>query len=194
MYHKHHTKGIVLGNATDGEGSTRAKVLTEDFGLISVKFQGAKDGRSKFRPASQAFSFGTFSLIRGKSGWRAAGALLEKNFFEILKDRRQDLTIAANIFSLIRKILGEEEKSPVFEITLAFLNFLENCSQDSNTAALECLTAARILHVSGYLSSDPSLLLPLSSWEVSAGGLESLAPKRSAVIKLINQSLKSIQI
>ncbi len=194
MYHKHHTRGIILASFPEGDGSLRAKILTEDFGLVRARFQGAKETRSKLRSSAQEFSLGTLSLIRGKSGWRVAGASLEKNFFEILKDDPLKISLAANMTKLLKKLFEDEEKNNIFKIALNFLESLENIKNPSTIAMLECLTVSRILHTLGYMKHDPELLIPLDSSEISEAYLSDIAPKRYAMVRLINQSLKDAGI
>lgn len=191
MYCKHHTKGIIISSQTEGGDSRRANIFTENFGLISARVQGARNIHSKLRSGSQDFSFGEFSLIHGKSGWRVVSVRANKNFFEIFRNFPAKLKIMGNIFNLIKKLVAEEEvKSSLFAIISNFLNFLIK-AKEQDIALAECLTLMRILHFLGYMRHDPEFVIPMSSSEIEVKDLEIIAPQRRKMVQLINESLKA---
>jgi hypothetical protein len=53
------------------------------------------------------------------------------------------------------------------------------------------LTLMRILHTLGYMRHDPELIIPISSAEINIKDMAMIAPKRSKMIALINESLKA---
>lgn len=201
MYYKHHTKGIVVGNRIDGDSSKRIDIFTENFGLINARVQGARSIYSKMRGGSQNFSFGEFSLVRGKRGWKVVSIRSEKNFFEAFRNFPSKLKIVSNVLNLIKKLVAEEihphniveqeNHASLFVIVLNFLIFLIT-AKESDIALAECLTLIRILFILGYLRHDPELLIPISSAEIAAKDLKVIAPRRFKVISLINESLKAV--
>lgn len=191
MYHKHHTKGIVIGAKIEGDNSRRVSIFTENFGLINARVQGARHTYSKLRSGSQNFSFGEFSLVHGKTGWKIVSARAEKNLFEAFRNSPAKLKIVGNIFNLIKKLISEEKTyTPIFNIISNFFNFLAT-AKESDIALAECLTLVRILHALGYMRHDPKLLIPISSTEIVIKDLEMIAPRRLKIIQLINESLKA---
>ena len=201
MYRKHHTRGIIIWGKTESGDSRRVNIFTESFGLLSARVQGGRNIHSKLRAASQDFSSGEFSLVRGKSGWRVVSARSDKNLFETFRNQPEKLKIIGNILNLIKKLVDEEEAhTDLFEIMLNFFNFLEKTpnfaeaslgKQESDIALAECLTLVRILHSLGYMRHDPELTIPLSSCEIQIADLETIAPRRSKMVQLINESLKA---
>lgn len=193
MFIKHHTKGIVISDKTEDNDSRRAVIFTQKFGLINARVQGSRVMSSKLRFSSQDFSSGEFSLIHGKSGWRLVGARAEQNFFEIFRNYPEKLKIVCNILNLIKKLVSEEENKnshhPIFSIIYNFFNFL-TIAKENNIALAECLTLMRILHTLGYMRHDPEFVAPILSTEINARHLETIAPRRSQIIALINESLK----
>jgi DNA repair protein RecO len=191
MYRKHHTRGIIISGKTEGSDSRRVNIFTESFGLLSARVQGARNIHSKLRNGSQDFSFGEFSLVHGKSGWRMVSVRAERNFFEAFRNYPSKLKIAGNILNLIKKLVAEEEaKTPLFYVISNFFNFLAE-AKEQDIALAECLTLMRILHILGYMGHDPELLIQVSSSEIEIKDLEMIAPRRSKIVKLINESLKS---
>jgi len=174
--------------------------LTENLGLLTARVQGGRNLHSKLRSGTQDFSFGEFSLVSGKGGWRLVSARTEKNFFENFRNSPAKLKISGNILTLIKKLVaeearlndeaGQEAKMPLFAVVLNFFNFLV-FAREQDIALAECLTLVRILHSLGYMRYDPDFSVPISSSEIEIKDLEMIAPKRSKMVKLINESLKA---
>lgn len=199
MYLKHHTPGIVLSGRAEGADSRRAYIFTRDFGLISVKIQGARNLCSRLRAGSQDLTLGEFSLVHGKVGWRLVSARPRKNLFEVFRDQPEKLRIICNISNLIKKLIGEEAKlknetnhkhSNIFVVLDNFFDFLQNAQMSEVTLA-ECLILMRILHGLGYMQHDPEFVMLLSSTSISIQDLVKIAPRQSQIIALINASLKT---
>ena len=98
MYHKHHTKGIVIGSNVEGDDSRRVCIFTENFGLINARVQGARNVHSKLRTGSQDFCLGEFSLVHGRAGWKVVSTKSEINIFENLRYSPEKLKIFKNIY------------------------------------------------------------------------------------------------
>lgn len=191
MYHKHHTRGIVVSSKIEGDSNKRLNIFTENFGLISAKVQGARNIHSKMRVGVQDFSLSDFSLVAGKTGFKVVSVRSEKNFFEILRNSPNKLKMVSNVLNLIKKLVDEEKaQTSLFNIVLKFFNFLV-AAEDKDIALAECLTLTRILYSLGYMGHDPELVVPLSSSEIEIKDLEMIAPHRHKMIELINESLKT---
>jgi DNA repair protein RecO (recombination protein O) len=191
MYRKYHTQGIVIFGKAEGGDNKRVNIFTESFGLVSARAQSARNLHSKLRVGIQDFSFGEFSLVHGKTGWRVVSVRPIKNLFEVFRNDTEKLKIVSNILSLIKKLVGEEKAySPLFEIVANFFVFLEKAKANEIILA-ECLTLMRILHCLGYMSNNPEFSLPIFSSEIQVPDLEMIAPHRSKIVQLINESLKA---
>lgn len=152
MRHKYSTRAIVLGRTPAGEESISASLLTEDFGLIRARSQGARKRGSKMSAGLQTLSSSDVTLLRGKDGWRMAGAVLETNWArELSEDARRK---AARVFELAdRLIRGEHEDAELFAILSGFLAALPDRSDDDQDA-LETLAVVRLLHALGFDAGD----------------------------------------
>lgn len=191
MYHKHHTRGIVVSGRSVSDSDKQINIFTESFGMISARVRGARVVRSKLRSGSQDFSSGEFSLVHGKSGWKVVSVRADQNFFEIFRQNPLKLKIVGNFFNLIKKLASEEEANPtLFEIISNFLKFLTTAAE-KDVALAECLTLMRVLRSLGYVRHDPELVIPMSSSEIRIKDLETIAPHRIKIIELINESLKA---
>lgn len=194
MYHKHHTKGIIISSRIEGDCNKRINIFTESFGLVSARVQGARNIHSKLRGGCQDFSFGEFSLLHGKTGWKVVSVRAEKNFFESLRSSPSKIKIASNVLGLLQKLISEEESknsfNSIFNIVSNFFIFLEK-AEEKDIALSECLTLVRILHALGYMRHDPELSIPISSSEIEIKDLELIALRRSKIVSLINETLKA---
>jgi recombinational DNA repair protein (RecF pathway) len=201
VYCKHHTKGIVVSSKIEGDSNKYLNIFTENFGLLNARVQGARNIHSKLRGGCQDFSLGEFSLVHGKSGWKVVSARTEKNLFEEFRNSSDKLKIVGNILNLVKKLVSEEShisltsaklptESGVFNIIYNFFNFLIK-AKENEIALAECLTLMRILHALGYMRHDPDLSVPISSYEINIEDLKTIAPRRSKMITLINESLKA---
>lgn len=190
MYHKHQTKGIVLGSKIEGDHSRRVSLFTPDFGLITARVQGARETRSKLRSSSQDFCLGEFSLVRGQAGWKVVSANTSINLFETFRLAPEKLKVITNVLNLVKKMVDEDEGRTIFEIITNFVDFLIN-TKDQDISVAECLVLLQILHTLGYMRNDPEFGFPINSLEVNAVNLEIIAPKRAKMIQLINESLKA---
>lgn len=194
MYRKQHTKGLVIYHRDEGSDSRRIGLLTQEFGLLSVKVQAARQVGSKMRPGVQDFTAGEFSLIHGKSGWRLAGVRVHKNFFSIYGPTSTKTRVMANVLNLVRKLVGEGERDQIiFETMDNFLEFMV-LAKEEEVSLLECLILLRVLHHLGYMQAEPELSLPLDSSVINPVFFEQLAPRRVRLTQLINESLKATQL
>src|SRR3989344_4510493 len=74
MYQKYSTDALVLGNHERGESARVYAMYTRDFGLVRARVAAVRSEHSRMRYALQNYSYAKVSLVRGKRGWRAAGA------------------------------------------------------------------------------------------------------------------------
>jgi recombinational DNA repair protein (RecF pathway) len=166
MRHKYSTAGIVLHRTPLSEASSLVTLLTSDVGLIRARAQGLRKPGAKMASSLQTLSESEVVLVRGKDGWRLAGALCTTNWFSELSSPAR--VRAGRIASLLFRLLSGESADPrIFTIYMQFLQSLqvaegakesaeENKGEDADAAqdAAECLTALRLLHVLGVDAGD----------------------------------------
>lgn len=184
----------MLWGRDDGPDSRRISIFTESFGLVSGKVQGARNLNSKLRSASQDFTLGEFSLVKGKNGWKVVSVRGDSNIFEDLRGSKGKLRAGVNVLNLLKKLAPEEEASPIiFPVVLNFLEFIVEADDDLVIIA-ECLVLLRVLHNLGYLREDPDFKDHLRVGVIDQTVLEALAIKKQKMIDLINESLKATQM
>ena len=151
MYAKYHTEAVVLSCRDIGESDRLVALYTRDFGLVKARASAARKESSRMRYAIQNYTHSNVSLVRGKRGWRVAGATALET---APKDRFENLAAFARIATLMtRMVIGEEEHGYLFAVLSgAHRALLEAVSEQVPT--IEILTVARILFALGYISVE----------------------------------------
>lgn len=149
MYHKYSTECIVLGSRERGESDRVFALYTQEFGLIWARASAVRTDRSRMRYALTHYSRARISLIRGKQGWRIAGAIAYANIQGPLISQQVFARAAALI---TRLVVGEERHEYLFQ-TLCEAH-AELSLDREDVAVIELIIVARILHALGYLSAE----------------------------------------
>lgn len=131
------TRGFVLGSAPSGEASKIYLIYTEDFGLVRARAQGVRLLASKLRYNLEDYSFGIFSLVRGREVWRLTGA-------EKLDLPKFSFLIRARVLNLTKRLVqGEEKNKKLFKALFSV----------TEREISEPLMLASVLDALGYLDA-----------------------------------------
>ena len=150
MYQKYHTEAIVLGSFDSGEADRTIVLFTRDFGLVRARATGIRSEHSKMRYAVQHFAYAYTSLIKGKRGWRLAGATARVHPTGDLRG----IAAFARIAELtVRLVAGEEKNEYLFEVLAEAHRALMQHHVPA-VATIEIVCAARVLYALGYLSAE----------------------------------------
>ncbi len=185
------TEGFILKSASFGEANKYFFIFTKDFGLIRVAGQSVRHLKSKLRYNLEDYSFGYFSIVRGREVWRLTSAGEKIKITELAK-----LTLLTRLFSLLVRLLHGEEKNEILFTNLktGFLFLIaENLSID-DLMNLECILALRILFNLGYLGKLNDLNLFISSETIDNLLLNQMSLHRQQAILEINKSLLETQL
>lgn len=178
MRHKYDTRGIVLSRMPLGEATTLVTVLTPSLGLVRARAQGLRQSGAKLAHALTTLSESSLILVRGKEGWRIAGAVLETPWFTRLT-RASARAVAGRLSGLLIRLAGGEEQDPnLFAILLGLMGALETLPEEAYDAA-EILAAVRILAAlgldAGVLPGESSAFAPEVLAEVGEARTEYIA-------------------
>jgi len=148
MRHKYETRGIVLSRASVGEANVFVTLVTQELGLVHARAQGVRKSGAKLASALTTFTESNVVLVRGKEGWRIAGAVLEENWSRRLT-RSASRTRAARVSGLLlRLVAGEVHDQKLFPIMNGFFEALATHSEDLHES-IEVLAVLRMLAVLG---------------------------------------------
>lgn len=188
-HHIYTTPGFVVESFASGEAGRFIYIFTRDLGMVGGVAQGIRLSQSKLRYHMQDFSFGNFSLVRGKEVWRIVGA-------ETITDSlaSSDPTVLSPLFVRVLKILkrllpGEEKNEALFSTVLAARDFLNNINPADETSA-EYIIMLRILHQLGYVRKVAVLEPFLTDDSFSPELLGTMTSVKTAAAKEINTALK----
>lgn len=151
MYQKYQTDALVLGSRESGEFDKAYVLYTRDFGLVRARATAVRSEKSKMRYALQNYSRTSLSLVRGRRGWRAAGAIALTT--AIGKD-----TVAvaafARIAELVTRLVHGEEKNEYLFAALAEAHGAFMKEKCEAVGMIEIVCVARILYALGYISTE----------------------------------------
>ncbi|MBI5469719.1 DNA repair protein RecO [Candidatus Kaiserbacteria bacterium] len=150
MYQKYQTEALVLGSRELGESDKTYALFTRDFGLVRARASAVRREASKMRYALQNYSRVNVSLVKGKRGWRIAGAsaLLGLN----PRGNTSRISAFARISELVvRLVQGEDANQYLFE---ALSQAHEALLQGAEVPTVEIVCVARVLYALGYISAE----------------------------------------
>ena len=151
MYQKYQTDALVLGGRESGENDRVFMLYTRDFGLVRARASAVRTEKSRMRYSLQNYSRAHVSLVRGKRGWRLAGAMPQTTALE--KDA-EGVAAFARIAELVRRLVQGEEKNEYLFAALAeaHVSLMQERCDASPTIEIVCV--ARALYALGYLSAE----------------------------------------
>ena len=207
-HHIYTTPGFIVLSRPYGESGKFFLIFTRDLGMIGATAQGVRLSQSKLRYHIQDYSYGLFSLVRGKEVWRLTGAK------DIAREGSKDVTgdmigqkivsseskkLHVRVLSLLKRLLhGEEKNERLFEIIHAFYTFLdrENSSEGNDILGelIEYVTVLRILHCLGYISNKNDFGDLVSDSVINEKILDKVKSLKSKIVKEINNALKESQL
>ncbi len=151
MYQKYSTDALVLGSREQGEADRTYLFYTYDFGLVRARASAVRSEKSKMRYALQNYSLVTLSLVKGKRGWRAAGASSLQGVATTSSPR--GVSAFARIAELTERLVqGEGENRYLFETLKEAHGALLGGGEALPTIEIMCV--ARVLFALGYISAE----------------------------------------
>ena len=150
-YQKYQTDALVLGNFAQGEADRVYALYTSEFGLIRARATGVRKEKSKMRYALQSYSRAHVGLVRGRGGWRLAGAHASRGVQSVSPE---GLRSFARLAALLQRLLVSEERNEILFTVMTEAHSALAQPLISEWAVIELLSVARILHVLGYLSTE----------------------------------------
>ncbi len=184
MRHKYETRGIVLSRTPLGEANMLLTLLTPELGLVRVRAQGLRRSEAKLAAALVTFAESDLVLVRGKEGWRLAGAVLEENWFKRLEHAEPRRRAGRICGLLLRLVAGEVHDSLLFPILGGLFKALSELPEDTHEAA-EVLAALRIIAALGLDGGDSPGRAPLFTPSL----LKEASLNRASYIARINHGI-----
>lgn len=197
MHTIYNTEGFILKSLERNEANKFYFIFTRDFGLITVAGQGTRLLKSKLRYSLEDFSYGKFSVVRGREIWRLTGAEKIWSALALLKNANSapaDYLLLGRVLALLVRLLhGEERNDRLFDILLSGYQFLLHSKSD-DLESFECIFALRILSALGYLSNQQGFEAFTTGTDFTPALISRMKPIKSTAIVEINKSLKETHL
>jgi len=187
----HLVEGFILDSNPYGESGRIIKILTKEFGVVSVVATGVRELKSKMRGSLDILQLVNFEFVEGREVNRLTGIHeIEKfsNIFTIVK--RRAVTNIVNF--ILRTVLGEVVNEKLWDSFLEGLRLLNQggvAQTSEEIQKLEIIWLIKILVALGY-------------WET--GKIDEFTPEnfvyleneenKKEIIELINKSIKSTHL
>lgn len=189
MYTKYNTEALVLVTYESGEADRSVVLYTRDFGLVRARASGVRLERSKMRYSLQAYSFSRVSLVRGKNGWRAAGATSVRSL-----PSGAITTSFARVSSLASRLIAGEERNDYLFAALADAHAsLAECAPES-VPTIEIMCVARVLYALGYISAEAQDTTLFSHTIYAHEHVAEARRAQDALLFSINKALNEAQL
>jgi recombinational DNA repair protein (RecF pathway) len=183
MRPRYSVPAITLARIPHGEASAQILLLTPEFGLVRARAQGIRASGAKLASALQTFVECEAMLVRGKEGWRLAGALLVENRVKDLSPIARGR--AGRVAQLLLRLVHGEIRDPeLFDIFSAFLTSLKEISETEGDAA-ETFAVLRILRTLGLDAGE----VPGEGFTKEA--FKEIEANRSAYIRRVNHGISA---
>lgn len=151
MYQKYHTEALVLGSRQHGEADKVYALYTKDFGLVYARASAVRREASKMRYALQNYAHAHTSLVKGKRGWRLAGATA----LHAATGDAHGLHAFARASALVMRLVQGAERNDYLFAALSEAHEALRGVKDAGMAGIvEIVCVARVLYALGYLSSE----------------------------------------
>ncbi|KKW44149.1 DNA repair protein RecO [Candidatus Kaiserbacteria bacterium RIFCSPLOWO2_02_FULL_55_12] len=186
MRHKYETHGIVLARSPLGEANAFVTLITPELGLIRARAQGVRRSGAKLAAALTTFALSEVVLVRGREGWRLAGALLTENWFVRLEQAAVRERAARVSELLVRLVAGEAQNPALFAVMHGFFTVLSECPDEAHESA-EVLAALRILATLGLDAGE----IPGEAADFTPSTLAEIRAARTGYIARINRGIEA---
>lgn len=185
MYQKYQTDALVVGAREIGEADKTFSLLTQDFGLVRARATAVRKEASKMRYALQLYARANVSLVRGKRGWRLAGATA------LAPAPKDALAVAAfaRVSELVMRLVGGEEQNRYLFDVLAGAHEALRAGGAEAAGLVEIVAVARVLYSLGYVSAEALETDLFEHAEYAAESLAQAQSKKDSLLISINRAI-----
>ncbi len=190
MYQKYHTEALVLGSRESGENDKSFSLYTRDFGFIRARASAVRAERSRMRYALQNYARANAALVRGKRGWRLAGA----SSLKTAHGDTRGVAAFARIAELTIRLVHGEEKNEYLYAALAEAHgalMVEKCDA---FGTIEIVCVARILYTLGYISNEALQTALFSHTAYTGESLLEAETMKDKLLSSINKAIAETQL
>lgn len=146
--------GLVIGETKLGDNKKYIRVLTSEYGRISVVVHGASSIKSRYFAAVRPFTYSSFVLTKRRESYTLREASLIRSFFSLAQDAKS-LALASYIVSVAEYVAAEgEDMGELMSLTLNTLYVLAESDKPR-----EMIKAAFELKCASVIGFAPALIV-----------------------------------
>ena len=143
------TDGLIIKEHKTNGDDRLVTVLTRDYGVLRAFVRGAQRLKSRTQCGSQLFSYGTFSIYRGKDAYVIDEIQTKEIFFDLRNDIGK-LALAQYFCELQYELAPQESDADAFlRLTLNCLHMLVKDKRPQ--LQLKAIAELRTLALAGYM-------------------------------------------
>jgi DNA repair protein RecO len=191
MYQKYSTEALVLGSRESGESDRFYSLFTKDFGLVRARATAVRHERSRMRYALQNYSRANVSLVKGKRGWRVAGAT---SLSTAMQKDSKGLSAFARIAELTNRLVAGEEESPYIFAALSEAHAALMRGANGTTATIEIVCVARMLFALGYISDEALQTAIFTHTDYAIEHLDEAEKMKDRLLASINRAISETHL
>ena len=191
MYHKYSTEALVLGSRESGESDRSFTLFTRDFGLVRARASAVRNEKSRMRYALQNFSRANVSLVRGKRGWRIAGAAAVST--AIQKDAKGVCSFA-RIAELVNRLVAGEEQNTYIFAALSDAHDALMLGSSGSVGTIEIVCVARVLYSLGYISDEALQTALFTHTDYALAHLNEAEQMKDRLLASINRAISETHL
>lgn len=200
----HMLEGFILDSTPYGESGRILKILTREFGIMSVSAIGVRELKSKMRGSMDILQLVTFEYVEGKEVKRLTG-IHEKQKFENIFTIKKRRVISNVVNFILRSVVGETQNEKLWESFLEGFRLLDSANGESTNPSflkrgrgdfvvkdfnsLEIIWLIKILVSLGYWEEGK-----LDAFSDENFAHLSLQENKKEVIEEINKSIQSTHL
>lgn len=143
------TEGIVVGETNYSESSKILKILTKDYGLISVISKGCRNIKSKLRGVSNKLVYGEFNIYYKENG---ISTLINVDVIDTLRNIMLDInkiSYVSYILDLTEQIFKEVTLEQANEIYMLLISIIKKINENYDEAILVNIYELKLLDFLG---------------------------------------------
>jgi len=177
------SKGIILKIQPYSENDLIVKILTADYGVISLIARHARKSKRRFSNPPDLFERGNFRFRRGHGNLFTLEDFSPHGAFKELRNSLAKVAAASVLCECFEQLVKEEaeEPKPLFELLERALEGIEYAEKTAHTLTVCCSTLSKLLALSGF---RPAETMPHSNHQ-------SLMKLLNAVESITERTLKS---
>ena len=190
MYQKYQTDALVIGSRESGENDRAFALYTRDFGLVRARASAVRKEKSRMRYALQNCARANVALVKGKRGWRIAGAASVRAASADLRG----VAAFARISELVVRLVHGEEKNEYLFAALAETHDALMQEKCDAFGMIEIVCVARILYALGYISTEALKTALFTHTAYTGESLLEAETMKDKLLSTINRAIAETQL